>query len=53
VARQILLKLVEQRGWKVPATQKRRVEACRDPDLLASWIERITTARTLTEVLAS
>ncbi len=50
--RRLLFDIARERGWRVPATQKRRVETCRDPERLAAWVKRVVTARSLTEALA-
>jgi hypothetical protein len=50
-SRRLLFELFKSRGWRVPAVQKRRVEGCRDPEVLAGWVTRAFTAQTLAEAL--
>jgi hypothetical protein len=50
--RDLFLRLVASRGWRLAPADRRRIESCEDPETLAAWAERVTTSRSLRDALA-
>lgn len=46
-----LLRVLARRGIDLPARDRERIAACRDPEQLETWLDRAVTATSIDEVL--
>lgn len=52
VREEVLLKLIKNRGFRLSKARREKIEACRDPDRLDTWIARTGTAASVREIFA-